>query len=203
VRRGSDGLRARPGLSLSRRALLRSGVLALGVEAGGEVLGPLGSRVQALGAEAHAAPPPSRLSESELADLIAFAGLLVEGRALSPVEREALVENIAERTAREREYLELCRTTVSLLQRLAGRRFSRLGPTERLELLTRHRLRSADVRPEDDLGPFAADTRAVRTRATRELIADYYNSPAGWAVVGYDVFPGKCGDLARYTRPES
>ena len=104
---------------LSRRSLLRSGVIALGVEPGG-VLGPLWQRVQDLGAclvaEAHAAPPPSRLSDSELEDLIAFAELLVEGRALSPVERDSLVENIAERIAREQEYLGLYRTTVSLLQ---------------------------------------------------------------------------------------
>jgi hypothetical protein len=190
---------------LSRRALLRSGIIALGVDPGG-VLGPLRQRVQdliaCLGAEAHAAPPPSRLSASELEDLIAFAELLVEGRPLSPVERDPLVENITERTVRERDYLELCRTTVSLLRRLAGRRFSTLGATERIELMTRHRLTSTDVRPEDDLGPFADDTRAVRMRAVRDLIADYYNSPAGWAVVGYDVFPGRCGDLGRYTRPE-
>lgn len=193
-------------MRLSRRALLRSAVLALGVEPGG-VLDLLRQRVQGLaaclGAEAHAAPPPSRLSESELEDLIAFAELLVEGKALSPVERAPLIENIAERSAREPDYLELYRTTVSLLQRLAGRRFSSLGLTERIALMARHRLNSTDVRPGDDLGPFADDTRAVRTRALRDLIADYYNSPAGWAVVGYDVFPGKCGDLARYTRPES
>lgn len=193
-------------MRLSRRALLRSGVLALGVEPGG-VLGPLRQQVQGLvaclGAEAHAAPPPSTLSASELEDLIAFAELVVEGRALAPVERDSLVENIVERTARERDYLELCRTTVGLLQRLAGRRFSTLGGAERVELMTRHRLDSTDVRPEEDLGLFPDDMRLVRTRALRALIADYYASPAGWAVVGYDHFPGKCGDLARYTRPES
>ena len=193
-------------MRLSRRGLLHGGVLALGVESGG-VLGPRWQRVQdfvaCLGAEAHAAPPPSRLSASELEDLIAFAELLVVGKALSPVERTSLVDNIAERTAREPDYLELYRTTVSLLYRLAGRRFSSLGPTERIELMTRHRLNSTDVRPGDDLGPFANDTHAVRTRALRDLIADYYNSPAGWRVVGYDVFPGRCGDLRRYTRPES
>ncbi len=171
------------------------------------VLGPLWRRVQDSTAgvvgEAHAAPPASRLSDPELEDLIAFAELLVEGRALSPVERDSLVENIAERVAREQDYRELYRTTVNLLQRLAGRRFSSLDVAARIELIARHRLDSTDVRPDDDLGPFADDVRAVRTRALRDLIADYYNSPAGWAVVGYDVFPGRCGDLGRYTRPES
>src|SRR2546422_1875618 len=27
------------------------------------------------------------------------------------------------------------------------------------------------------------------------FLAGYYGSPAGWAVVGYATFPGRCGDL--------
>ena len=110
-------------MRLSRRALLRSGALVLGVEPRG-VLGPLWRRVQGGAArvvsEAHAEPPASRLSEPELEDLVAFTELLVEGRPLSPVERDSLMENILERVARDRDYLELYRTTVNLLQRLAG-----------------------------------------------------------------------------------
>ena len=193
-------------MRLSRRSLLRSGVLALGVEPGA-ILGPLWGRAQGSAARlvglAHAAAPPARLSDPELEDLVAFAELLVEGRALSPVERDSLVGSIAEHVARDQEYLGLCRTTVSVLRRLAGRRFSSLDMTERIELMTRHRLNSPAGPPEDDRGPFADAARAVRTRARRDLIADYYNSPAGWAAVGYDVFPGRCGDLERYTRPES
>jgi hypothetical protein len=37
----------------------------------------------------------------------------------------------------------------------------------------------------------------------RDLVGGYYNSPAGWAVVGYAHFPGRCGDLGRYVRPEA
>ena len=146
---------------------------------------------------------PSRLSASELEDLIAFAELVVEGRDPFAGRAGSLVENIEERSEREPGYLALYRTTVSLLRRLAGRRFSSLDLAARLALTTRHRLTSADVRPGDDLGPFADDVRAVRTRVVRDLIGGYYGSPAGWAVVGYDVLPGRCGDLARYTRPES
>ena len=36
--------------------------------------------------------------------------------------------------------------------------------------------------------------RIVRTRAVPDLIGGYYGSPAGWAVVGYQSFPGRCGD---------
>ena len=144
VRRGS-ALRARLGVRLSRRSLLRGGVLALGVEPR-VVLGPLWWRVQGSDAhlvgQVHAAPPSSRLSDPELEDLVAFAELLVEGRALSPVERDFLVGSIADHVAREPDYLGLCRTTVSLLRRLAGRRFSSLDMTKRIELMTRHRLNS-------------------------------------------------------------
>jgi hypothetical protein len=192
-------------VTLSRRSLLRSAVLGLGVETRA-VLG-LPGQVQDPGArlvgQVHSAPASSRLSDAELEDLVAFAEPLVEGRPLSPVERDALVGSIAEHVARDPDYLGLCRTTVSLLRLMAGRRFSSLTMTERIELMTRHRLNSPDAPPEDDRDPITDAARAVRTRVRRALIADYYRSPAGWAAMGYDVFPGRCGDLERYTRPES
>src|SRR2546421_591140 len=76
-----------------------------------------------------------------------------------------------------------------------------LAPLERSALVTRFRLGSAATLPDEDLGPFPDDASLVRTRVVPDLIAGYYASPAGWAVVGYDVFPGRCGDLARYTGP--
>jgi hypothetical protein len=203
---GGARLPGRVALRLTRRGLLRSVILAFGLDPA-SVLGPLRRWVQDVRpgrpGEAGAASSAANLSSSELDDLIAFAELLVEGRPLSPTERGHLVQNIEERVARERDYLVLYRTTVRLLERLAGRRFSSLDLPQRVQLITRHRLDSTDVRPGDDLRPFPNDTRAVRTRAVRDLIADYYGSPAGWAVVGYEAYPGKCGDLSRYTQPES
>ena len=193
-------------MRLSRRALLRGSVLALGLDPGGALdlagqHGPDGA--PRLVADTGARPTPARLTESDLDDLIAFAELLAKGGALSPAERSALADNIAERVAREPDYLDLYRRTATLLRRLAGRRFASLGVADRLELVARHRLSSPAVRPGDDPGPFADDLRAVRMRVRPDLMADYYNSSAGWAVVGYDVFPGRCGDLLRYTRPET
>lgn len=202
--RGRRGVSA-SALTLSRRGLIRSVILALGIDPA-RVLDPVPRWARDLRAggraAAEAAVAPGGLSTSELDDLVAFAELLVEGRPLSPPERAHLVENIEERTARERDYLALYQTTVSLLKRLAGRRFASLDVPRRIDLIQRHRLNSADVDPDEKLGPFADDVRAVRTRALRDLIADYYGSPAGWAVVGYDAFPGRCGDLERYTRDE-
>ena len=143
--------------------------------------------------------PQTRLSAAELEDLIAFAELLVEGRPLAPVEREALLSEIE---ARGRDGVALYRTTVRVLARLAGRRFSSLDLDARRDVMTRHRLTSAVVRPGENVGPHAEDLRRVRTGAVRAMIADYYRSSAGWGIVGYDTPPGTCSDLTRYTRSE-
>jgi hypothetical protein len=185
-------------VSLSRRALLRAGAVALGVESCHGALGPRRSSAGAV----RAAPAPAGLSELELEDLVAFTGVLVEGRALSPDERRAVLDNIAERTGRGPEHLAVYRTTASLLRRLAGRRFASLSDAGRQQLVTRHRLDAADSGAGEGATVLAREVRLVRTRARRDLIADYYNSPAGWAVVGYGTFPGRCGDLLRYTLPE-
>ncbi len=134
---------------------------------------------------------------------MAFAEVLVGDGPLSPVEREYLVDHIERRTTQGGGYyLDLYRTTAGLLDSLAGARFSSLDLAQRGALITRHRLFSSAVRPEENLGPSPKETREVRTRAVPDLIGGYYASPAGWAVVGYGAFPGRCGDLARYTSPE-
>ena len=148
-------------------------------------------------------PVAGRLSGPELEGLLAFGEVLAEGRPLSPAERGHLVDHIEYRASRGGGYyLELYRTTVGLLDRLAGARFSSLDVAQRIELMTRHRLTYSDVRPGEHLGAFPEEVRAVRTRAAPDLIGGYYGSPAGWAAVGYGAFPGRCGDLARYTGPE-
>lgn len=193
---------------LARRALLKVAVLLAGVDVA-EALGRLGGHRRQLsppppGARDEPAPsaPAAPLSAADVEDLVAFAGILVEGGTLAPDDRRHVVEHVQDRARRQPAYQALYRTTVELLERLGGRRFASLAEAERLELVTRHRLMSPDVRPGESLGPFAEEVRVVRTRAGRDLIGGYYNSPAGWAAVGYTHFPGRCGDLGRYTRPE-
>ncbi len=134
---------------------------------------------------------------------MAFGEVLVEGRVLPPGDRRHLLDHIGYRVSRDPYYLSLYRTTVGLINRLAGSRFSSLGVPQRVEVMTRHRLTSARVVPDEALGLNPDDMREVRTRAVPDLIGGYYNSPAGWAAVGYGAFPGVCSDLVRYTRPES
>jgi hypothetical protein len=138
------------------------------------------------------------LSDSEREALLAFAEVLVEGRPLSPSERGALLSHLEDRVRAWEGTLALYRDTAALLDRLAGTGFSTLGLRERTELVTREGLGPSRRRIEG--GDDAA--RAARTRVAPDLIAGYYASPAGWAVVGYEVYPGRCGDLTRYTRPE-
>jgi hypothetical protein len=142
------------------------------------------------------------LSAAELEDLVALGEVVVEGRRLSPVERAHLVDHIETRVRVNAWYLSLYRGTVELVNQLAGSRVSALDIAERLVLVTRHRLATADIGPDEDLGPWPERARDVRTRAVPDLIGGYYGSPVGWGIVGYAAFPGACGDLTRYTRPE-
>jgi hypothetical protein len=138
----------------------------------------------------------------ELNDLVAFGEVVVGPGPLSPIERGFLADHVRYRAPRASGYyLSLYRTTVGLLGRLAGARFSSLDVAQRNALVTRYRLSSSRVWPDEDLGPFPEDARTVRTRVVADLIGGYYGSPAGWAVVGYDAYPGRCSDLARYTGP--
>jgi hypothetical protein len=192
-------------MKVTRRSLIRGLLVVLGVD-------PVALwRRRGRGDKAAAAPPtplvaPSptaMLSAAVIEDLLAFGELVVEGRALSPVERRYLAEHIEDRAQQEAGYyISLYLTTVEYLTKLAGARFSELDLDQRIALAARHRLMSSRVLPDEDLGPFPEEVRAVRTQVIPDLISGYYTSPAGWAIVGYDTFPGRCGDLARYTGPE-
>jgi len=177
----------------SRRSLLQGLVLAVG---GGQarraLAGPLGSR------RADSGP---RLAAADLDDVIAFGEVLVAGGRLPDAERRVLLDHVRDRLASgDRYFAGLYPTTARLLARLAGTRFSSLGIERRLALVTQHRLGLQVVAAGEALGD---DARAVRTRAVPDLIAGYYASAAGWGIVGYRAFPGRCGDLDRYTRPEA
>jgi hypothetical protein len=180
---------------VTRRTLLQRLLIVLGIRPGN-----LASPVTARAAEM--AAQPGALSSLELDDLVAFGEVLVEGRALSPAERGFLVEHIEDRLKRSPGYLSSYRTTVSTLERLAGRPFSRLDLRERTELVARHRLGVSHVPVDEAPGSSPDEVQPDRKQVVEDLISGYYASPAGWALVGYQTFPGRCGDLTRYTRAE-
>jgi hypothetical protein len=192
---------------MTRRRLIQRVLLILGIKPVGLfgcVPRQAGNRTfQPVGAAGDQPVETKRLSPAEMEDLLAFGEVLVEGRPLTPSERRYLADYIAERTTSAPWYLSLYRTTVGTLERLAGRRFASVGLPERVELISRYRLAVAQVRSSEDLGPLREEIRLLRRRAVPDLIRGYYSSPVGWAVVGYQSFPGRCGDLTRYTSSEA
>ena len=192
---------------MRRRLLLQGLLLSLWSRTAGAAH-RLGDRRHALGEQVAADPPaPSSgtpgLSATELDALVGFGEVLVEGRTLPPAERDHLVGHIKESAQSSPEALALYRTTAALLERLAEGRFARLEIAERVALVGRHRLDVRGGSSDQDLGNLGAEERAVRTRAVPDLINGYWRSPAGWAAVAYQTFPGRCGHLTRYTRPEA
>jgi hypothetical protein len=167
----------------------------------------LADRVRAAGGRFGPAPVEAAfdslgLTTAEMDTLLAFGEVLVEGRTLSAVERSYLVRHIEESARARPDQRVLYRSTASLLDRLAGGRFALLGIGDRVALVSRHRLDARGVLADEEIAHLGPEAWAVRTRVVPSLINGYWRSPAGWAAVGYGVFPGRCGDLTRYTRPE-
>ena len=177
---------------LTRRNLILGVAAALGLDPPGGLLLP-----------AERANAADGVAESQLEDLVAFAEVLVGDGPLPEGERAYLVDHIVRRTQQgDGYYLALYTRTAEFVDRLARTRFATLDFAQRVALITRHRLFASRVQPGENLGAFPDAAREVRMRAVPDLIGGYYASPAGWAAVGYDTFPGRCGDLARYTSPD-
>jgi hypothetical protein len=153
--------------------------------------------VVALGGDQVAGAASTSLSVADLDDLVAFTGVLAAGAELPAADRAHVLEHLQERQrAGGRSQIEAYRAAVRLLARLAGARFATLSIDRRVDVVRRHDLGRTVERPGD-----AGEAREVRARVVGDLIGGYYASPAGWAVVGYAAFPGRCGSLERYTRP--
>jgi hypothetical protein len=146
--------------------------------------------------------PPGTLSPAEIGAVLAFAEVLVSEQALSPAERGPLVEHISDRTLGTPGFLSLYRRTAGLLDRLTQRSFAHVPWAERVALVEHLRLADSRVRMREYFWPINREALLTRQLVVPDLIAAYYSSPAGWAVVGYDTSPGQCGDLAGYTREE-
>jgi hypothetical protein len=189
--------------NVTRRSLIQRALLVLGLDTAA-LVGCVSHR--RTGGSAPTTAPDKTLSllETEMECLVAFGEALVEGRTLGPAERRALVEHIMDQSQRVPGYVSLYRTTVRTLDRTARRPFTSLTIDERVTLIAREGMVSSPptTAQEEDLVSQSAEVRTVRTLVVPDLIRGYYASAGGWAVVGYETFPGRCGNLTRYTRAE-
>ena len=113
-----------------------------------------------------------------------------------------MADHVDERTEYHPGYLPLYRTTAALLDSHAGTSFALLDRDARTRLMLARRW-LPDVRPRDYLLTFDRRELALRVFAAPDLIEGFYDSPAGWASIGYRQARGNCGDLLRYTQPEA
>jgi hypothetical protein len=141
------------------------------------------------------------LSEREVETLLAFAEAIVGGRPLSPAARSDLAAHVRESAESEPEQRAVYRRAAGSLDCLATGRFSALSLSDRAALIARHRLAGAGA-ASDGTAERCPETAEIRSRVLPDLVAAYWRSPAGWAVVGYAAFPGRCSDLTRYTQRE-
>jgi hypothetical protein len=191
------------GWQLSRRALLQALAGLVGVDAARAVDQRPDSSDGASTSAADAAAPRTTLAltAAELDDLVAFAGILLAEGPLAGEDRRHVIEHIEYRLASRTEYRELYGETVRGLERLAGARFARLTSSQQLDLVRRHGLAATSL-VAPDRRPLDPPER-IRARVVHDLIAGYYGSPAGWTAVGASAYPGRCGELEIYTRPEA
>lgn len=192
---------------MNRRLLLQALLLSLWSRAAAAAHGLTGRRRVAgerlaLVTDEPASQSPT-LSPAEIESLLAFGEVLVGDRALSPAERRYLAGHIEDWAQNLPGQLSDYRTAVRLLERLAGKPFSSLEIADRIRLLGRYRLDARVLPRGEDPERFGREVQLVRTNVVTALIEGYWGSPAGWAAVGYEIFPGRCGDLGRYTRPEA
>ena len=192
--------------ALTRRRVLQAPLLALLGTPAWELLraaaAPLPAEEPAGPADAQSLAATGTLPRDAMHTVLAFAEVLVGESPLTREERENLVEHIDDRTRHVAGYLTLYRLTAGLLDRLAGTPYAALGLAARKDLVVRHRLTPAPAQAAASPPAAEGQEHLVRTLAAPDILGGHYASAAGWAIVGYTVFPGRCGDLTRYTRPE-
>jgi hypothetical protein len=146
------------------------------------------------------AAPTGPLPPPALGTLLAFAEVVVVGEALPGGAREAIRTSLDESATTRAGHRALCEAAAALLDRLAGGTFATLSVSERTALVAEHRLAEHPVGRLELLSPRNRVAFAVRDLLVPELITTYYDSPAGWAEVGYRRPYGECGEGREYTR---
>ena len=147
--------------------------------------------------------PTGLLTGRQLATLRAFLEVLVGMPALEEADWAPIRGAIAI-AARERPgYRALCVSGCRVLDALGADRFADAAPAERVRLVEEARLAVRPVTPRELLVPGRRAQHEVRELLVPELIRAFFDSPAGWAVVGYTEPLGACRDPFAYARSPS
>jgi hypothetical protein len=142
--------------------------------------------------------PTGLLTGAQLATLRAFTEVLVAGAAISDDEWEPVRAALAT-SARERPgFRGLCVRGCRLLERLGGGRFTVAPIAERIAWIADARLALRPVPATELLLVRRRAQHEVRELLVPELIRAYFDAPAGWTLVGYDVPLGECRDPFAY-----
>jgi len=144
--------------------------------------------------------PTGPVPSPALATLLAFAEVVVVGETLPGAGREAVQASLQEGAAARPGHRALCEAAAALLDRLAGGSFVALSLAARTALVAEHRLAEYPVGRLELLSPRNRVAFALRDLLVPELITTYYDSPAGWAEVGYRRPYGECGEGREYTK---
>ncbi len=143
---------------------------------------------------------PGPLSRRDVDTVLAYADVLLSDTGVSAAARVDLEGHVRDRCQHEPGYRDAYRLAVTVLDDAAGGEFASRPFDERRRIVHRRNLHRHDVRARDWLWTVDRRGLAVRALAARDLVAGFFLSSAGWALLGYETFPGRCRNLSDYTR---
>jgi hypothetical protein len=139
------------------------------------------------------------LTAAELATLRAFTATLV-GDELADGDWAPVRDELARAAVERRGFAALCTRACRLLDRLGDGAFAAAAPDVRAARVAAARLTVRPVAKHELLALGRRTRHEVRELLVPELLRTYFDSPAGWALVGYDEALGGCRDPFAYTR---
>jgi hypothetical protein len=145
------------------------------------------------------AAPTGVLAAADLATLRAFTATLV-GDELDEAAWAPVRDELARAAIERRGFAAVCARACRLLDRLGDGPFADAPPDVRAARVAAARLTVRPVAKHELLAPGRRTRHEVRELLVPELLRAYFDSPAGWAVVGYDATLGGCRDPFAYTR---
>jgi hypothetical protein len=143
--------------------------------------------------------PTGVLTATELAALRTFTATLV-GDELGDSDWTPVRDELARAAIERRGFAAVCARACRLLDRLGDGPFADAPPDVRAARVAAARLTVRPVARHELLAPGGRTRHEVRELLVPELLRVYFDSPAGWAVVGYDATLGGCRDAFAYTR---